>query len=341
MNIPSINQRVLEISERKQIAKEVAQVSTEDILLSEQNFFNFINKGLDIINKGIEQPKQPEEKLKVEILELFKIITQLRHHFTGEEYYLLVETEAGNTIGTSLEKLFEKDELILKDGQIGYNLTKMQKELEAIEIYNELYKSLTNRLFPQICKYSEKNNFFYNSTEGRKIGHFFSDNFAHYKAGNTWAHYYIEDIIKENAEYTSETAKFYNRGHVYEWYLEDLNNESIGATTTEVDAQTFMRRHKKDVVPFLKAGDITVNKGEKIYAVQIKRFNNQKLITYTQIRTTLTTLKELHNKELTEKKMLKIIQEAFVNQEKDKPVEKPILDHVQKMTSDLYRTWSN
>jgi hypothetical protein len=72
----------------------------------------------------------------------------LRYYFTGEEYYLLVETETGDTIGTSLEKLFEEDRLIIRDGKIEYNLAKMQTELKAIETYNKIYKSLTERLFP-------------------------------------------------------------------------------------------------------------------------------------------------------------------------------------------------
>lgn len=221
----------------------------------------------------------------------------------------------------------------------------MQTELKAIETYNKIYKSLTERLFPQACAHTQDPLFFYKHTKAERAiseGHFFSTNFAHYNTGKTWAHFYIENIIhQKNAVYTSQTAKFYNRGHVYEWYLEDLNNENIGASTKEVDTQVFLQRHKKDTVPFLKAGDITVNKGEKIYAVQIKRFNNQKLITYIQIRAALNKLKKLRNKKLTEEKMLDIIQKTFVNQGKNKAIEKPILEHVQKITSNLYGTWSN
>ena len=72
--------------------------------------------------------------------------------------------------------------------------------------------------------------FIYKHLDGKiNKGSFFDKHFANYQSEkNSYiAHYYIKSRNLKKAVYTRNTAKFYNRGHVYEWYIEDLNKGKI------------------------------------------------------------------------------------------------------------------
>ena len=329
-------------SELKNIAIEISGLTIKDIMSSQQSLNNFIAMGKRIIKAQKKKSKETNEELSKTILTLFNLITQIRQFFTGEEYYLLVETENMETVGVPLKDLFANSAFTINKSKIEYNLSTLQNELKKIDTYETMYRSLVQRLFPQCnCDDNAEITFLYQHTKRNNLekGHFFDDNhFAHYKARNTYIYNFYVETRQKNFVYTKETAKFYNRGHVYEWYLDDLNKEQI-KSNQEVDPVAFMRRHKKDTVPFMQAGDITVQKGEQIYAVQIKRFNNHKLITYNQIETVLNQLQKLTNPNITKKDLQTIVTETFLS-EKQEPIQKQTVFQVEETVSNLTKIWN-
>lgn len=186
-----------------------------------------------------------------------------------------------------------------------------------------MLKHLNDLLFTNPPIKEEDPSFIYQHSSKNKdanYGQFWNGNyFAAYGLVDPVYHYFIPQGKGESNLYTSETALFYNRGHVYEWFLADINkNPNMQRTPQPVP---FMKRHSKDNVAFLKAGDYTRKAKSKdgsytIQAVQVKKQNNTKLISYYQLKSTLETLLGLTGT-VSKEKYKQIVKEAFVAKQRN------------------------
>ena len=301
----------------QEFGKDIAKISAEEIFASQETFRYYIRTGWIMVNNAINDtnPKLPNEELEKILVNLFRLVVKMREYLTGEKYALLVELEQGGSLGVSFDQLIKDQAIVFSNGRIEYSLNQLTQGIQIIQDYQKSYDSLLNRIFSACGTASAMDLFIYQHSDGNNAppGHFFEEHFAHYSMGdsaNTWYHFYIKER-QQKVSYTSKTAKFYNRGHVYEWYMEDLNK---GIERDASDAEAFMDAHDKDRVPFIQAGDITaVDNTNTIYAVQIKRFNNQKLMSLTQLRTTLNKLSQLTGRPPTKAKVEKQIKAAFTS----------------------------
>lgn len=329
--------KILDTMSINQIAKEVTNISVQTILSSQQSLQTFIAQGLALIAAG-KKSTETNEQLMNSITSLFNIVVKLREYFTGEKYYLMVETKESGTIGISLEELYAQGAIQTNDNKIQYNLAILNTEVKKIEIYEQVYKNLIERLFPQSENdHSLKETFIYqHSKKNQSTGHFFDKNFAHYPAQNSYMYHFYINERKKDIIYNRQTAKFYNRGHVYEWYLDDLNKDLVKGNAN-INPVSFMQRHKKDTVPFIQAGDITVQKGEQIYAVQIKRFNNHKLMTYSQIERVLRSLKNIISPQTTQEKLQEVIEKTFLSNQE--PIQAQTQLEVNRKVKEIAKSW--
>ena len=317
--------QIIDTNEAKMLGAEIGENGIPEILQSAENLKGFIDNNLILIKTmiatGESNKKETTQELKKDLLILFQNMIQLRTYFTGEQYELMVGLENGNTIRVPMLELFDQQGILIKENQIEYSLTNLKHNYEIIDKYNTLYQQLTQELFPEHCLNSGIP-FVYQHTKGDHVsqGDFFNihgqEGFAHYKTQATY-HFYIKQKQIQKSFYTKQNAKFYNEGHVYEWFLDDINNDVI-KENKKVQMYSFMASHEKDNVPFMRAGDITRKKDNIIYAVQVKKINNKKLITYKQIRTVLNKLKGLTSKRLTKEKATHIIQNAFLQKDLNK-----------------------
>ena len=331
MDQMKINKDILSQEDIQSIAKEISTVTVEEILASQQSLRQFILSGLTLIK--VVESAQDNKDLKKAIIKLFSLITQLRAKITGEVYILNVETQKSGTIEVPLDTLFQEDAITLTNAALEYNLNQLKTELESVEIHQKLYDKLVEKIFPHCHESSAMVNFIYyhsNKTKEKNQGHFFEKHFAHYVTlSSSLAYFFLEQPKSKSIAYYRKSAKFYNRGHVYEWYIEDLNKKDL-SNRKYIDPVAFMRAHKKDTVPFLAAGDITRQKNNQIQAVQIKRFNNHKLVTCTQLRSVLLKLQKLTEGKITKSKASKIIGQAFLGGRKqEKKVQQETKQHVE------------
>lgn len=333
-------EKILDDNAIQSIAEDIGDISIKEIFSSKKKLKIFIENGLSIIN-ALEKVSDNETLQQLSI-KLFNIVIKMREYFTQEKYILNVETQEEGTIEADLQQIFEDGAIAFNSGQFEYNLNKMQKYLKNLEIHQKIYNNLTNRIFKQAIEPINKNNkFIYkNSDATTDVGSFFEEHFANYQSQkNSYiAHYYIKTRHLKKAVYTRASAKYYNRGHVYEWYIEDLNNGKI-EEASRISPEAFMNQHKKDNVAFIKAGDITRQKGEQIEAVQIKRFNNVKLLTCTQLKTVLYKLNKLTSSQLTEEKAKKIIKQTFFSSQNKNKLQRQSSKTAEKAISQIFQNW--
>ena len=300
---------ILSGEQMESIITDISNTTATEIMKSQQNLKNFIWQGMSLL-ATLEQATSDKD-MELAIVQLFKTMVALRVYLTGEIYVLNIETRMHGTIEITLDDLFAKGLIVFNNSEIEYRLKDLEYEKLKINTYDKLYQNLVDRLFPDYVQLKTPTNFIYEREDEQKIsGYFFHKYFAYYKASSTDSPTYF--FIEEKAKiYNASNAKHYNRGHVYEWYIEDINNNRINGNQSTINAVAFMRAHNKDNIPFFAAGDIT-RKRERIEAVQVKRFNNKKLVTCTQIRTVLTRLAQLTGGSMTKEKIISVIKQAFL-----------------------------
>lgn len=161
-----------------------------------------------------------------------------------------------------------------------------------------------------------------------------SPNFAGYGT-NSIAHYFIPN--NNGNFYTADTAKYYNKGHVYEWYLADINK--MNSNKYDPQPLAFMKKHEKDNIAFLQAGDyarkVQNNKNEYIIqAVQVKRENNKKLISYTQLKNSLQALLVLCDSTVSQRVFRDTVRKVFMS--KDRSLNKGALSQLNRVMKELF-----
>ena len=191
--------------------------------LSLGNIQNLIKKDYQLIVSIINKKGKIDSHIeKMCMLRIFQHLTQLRTMFTGQEYILQVGLNSGGTWESPLAGLFDESQgkLEIYNGNIQYHINKIEKSINTIDNFNISLQKLMNKLFTTGLGNGAK--FIYQHSSGSTNEGVFwkSPNFAGYGTSSI-AHYFISQ--NTGAFYTSSTAKYYNRGHVYEWYLSDIN----------------------------------------------------------------------------------------------------------------------
>lgn len=267
-----------------------------------------------------------QEKKNVRII--FLNMIKLRQLLTGQTYKLWVGLEDGTSIETTLDQLADNQggQIIVKNNQIEYSLNLVYEDLKKIDLYNEQLKALNQKLFPNTSptglafKYQHSN-------KKQSLGQFYDN--SNIALAND---YYYYSLIgqKTNHIYTSKDALQYNRGHIYEWFLSDINKNG----KPDMNIDNFMHRQKRDNIPFIKAGDtIEFDKKNKIiYAIQIKKINNKKLLTYKQIYRTLNILAKWDSGK-NQKYNADIVKRAFLTKQDN--LNKGAYTHVEKIIKEL------
>lgn len=280
----------------KDLRNDSALVSMYSLLLKDQNLLQQYKNSI-ILSKP-----ELQEKFSSLPLIIFNHLIKLREYFTNQEYELQVVLKDGSVKRVPLNKASSSSLLIFSASQnkILYGI----KQIDQIETVQKIAEKKLNNLMAQLftskldLKDKHSSQFLYRKVKIKNkessydgIGEFWSNNYerlAAYKANNNAIqHFAVETRKQQHHIYTTNDAFYYNRGHVYEWFLTEQEKQKSTKTVIDIsDPVEFVLRNSKENIPFLKAGDY--EKGKK--AIQVKAWNNQKIISLNQIEKTLATL---------------------------------------------------
>lgn len=294
-------------------------------------------KDISIITKIMSAKGNIDPTIESQLMvQLFKDVVALRTFFTGQQYMLAINYY-NSTYQAPLDDLFPAERIIINNGRIEYHVKDIIKTFEKINNYNDGLKELNKKVFTKTIS-NRYGNFIYVHGNGDKNGPdnsgFWQEHFAAYRAKGV-QHYFIENRQKRSIVYNAASAKYYNRGHVYEKYLSDINSKKLDSY--HPDPYIFMKELTKDNVSFLRGGDYKMNKDGIIYAVQVKKINNKKLISYTQLYNILKSLEVLTQKGISKTTFKQVIKKAFITGEKN--INRGASSYIDHTVDQLFKDW--